>query len=115
MHKPFPSGNTHFQARASRVGALQFPSKLSRIALSLAEFSKGVHLPIVPQHGLAKYQAKRHFINQRLEGCTLAPRVREMDMRPGPEISVPVSAVVTLHPIPQRLAAKRPVVQRNLA
>src|SRR5260370_30351213 len=38
-----------------------------------------------------------------------------MDVRPGPEVAVPVSAVVPLHPVPQRLPAKGTIIQYDLA
>src|SRR5882724_8309642 len=36
-----------------------------------------------------------------------------MNVRPSPEVPVPVSAIVTLHPKAQRLPAKHPINQRN--
>src|SRR5260370_32068168 len=38
-----------------------------------------------------------------------------MDVRPGPEVAVPVSAVVPLHPVHQRLPAKGTIIQYDLA
>src|SRR5712664_2546801 len=99
MHKPFSPADIHFNACAPRIGAFQFPAELPCIAHALAEFAKAVLRLVVPEHSLAKYHAKGHLIGQRLKGGTSAPRARKMDMRPGPEMTVPVSAVVPLHPI----------------
>src|SRR5882724_11835748 len=37
-----------------------------------------------------------------------------MNVRPSPEMPVPVSTIVTLHPKAQRLPAKHLIIQRNL-
>src|SRR5260370_12695209 len=85
------------------------------MAHALAEFTERVLLPVVPEHGRANCQAKRDLIGQRLKRGTSAPRARKMDMRPGPEVAVPVSAVVPLHPVPQKLPAKGTIIQYDLA
>src|SRR5260370_13598664 len=85
------------------------------MAHALAEFTERVLLPFVPEHGLAKYQAKRHFISQRLKRGTSAPRARKMDVRPGREVAAPLPAVVPLHPVPQRVPAKGTIIQHDLA
>src|SRR5258708_4927299 len=100
MHKPFSPADIHFNACAPRIGAFQFPAELPCIAHALAEFAERVLLIFVPEHGLAKYQAKRHLIGQRLKGGTSASRAWKMDMRPGPEVAVPGSALLPPHTRP---------------
>src|SRR5260370_20995399 len=81
----------------TRIRALQFPAELSRIALALAEFAEGVLLPAMPQYGFAEHHAKRHLINQSLKLRALAPRAMKINVRPRPEMPVPVAAIVPLH------------------
>ena len=83
--------------RESEVGLSNAEGGGPRIALALAEFAEGVLLPAMPQYGFAEHHAKRHRINQRPKRRTLAPRAMKINVRPRPEMPVPVTAIVPLH------------------
>src|SRR5260370_13201830 len=115
VHQPLSSANTHLHVRPSLAGAFQFPIELPCIAHAFAKPAEAVLLFIVPQHRPAKHHANWHLIGQRLKPRAWAPPARKMDLRPRPEVPVPIPSVVPLHPLPQRLPSKGPVIQRNLA
>src|SRR5260370_2869272 len=115
MHKPLSSANIHFNSCASCVGALQFPVELSCIAHAFAEFAEGVLFPVVPKHCRAGHHAERHLIRQRLKRGAVARGVRKMDVRPAPQMAVPVSPIVPLTPLPQKPPAERAMSSRQLA
>ncbi len=51
----------------------------------------------MPQYGFAEHHAKRHLINQSLKRRASAPRAMKINVRPRPEMPVPVAAIVPLH------------------
>jgi len=74
----------------------------------------------MPEHRFAKDQPEWHLVYQRLQstrlGCARTPvRARKIGMGPGPEIAMPVSAVVPLHSESQRIAGKSFAIQHDLA
>src|SRR4029077_1778232 len=69
----------------------------------------------MPEHCCARRHAKRHLIRQRFKRGPSATRIQKMNVRPRPEIPVPVSTVMALHSKSQRLTAKYATIQHNLA
>src|ERR1700747_552650 len=76
---------------------------------------KDILAPFMPESRSPKYHPQGHLINKRFQRRTLFILVRKMQMHPRPELAVPISTIVTLHPVAQRFAAERIVVQSNLS
>src|SRR5579871_2220298 len=86
----------NFQAQAVSGGTPEGPEQLVAISHSLHQLAKFVHLAPMPQNGLAEDKSQGHFIGQGFEGAGRTLAVGKKRVRPGPEVAVPVSAVVAL-------------------
>lgn len=68
---------------------------------------------VVPKHNSSEEKAHWHLIDQRFKGAGAAAGTREVCVCPGPEITMAVAAVVTLHAKAQRRAFKMSAVEVN--
>lgn len=66
---------------------------------------------LMPQNHFSKSHPKRHVVRQSLERTRTGFMSRKVGVRPGPEIPMAISAVVSLNPESQRIAGELPPVQ----
>lgn len=115
MNQAFSSVDDGFDRRSLGIAGLKFPNQLLGIALVLAQVAENKLLLVVPKGRAAKYKTERHFVSERFQSRGAAVSSGKMHVRPSPKIAVPVTAIVALHAIAERLAAKRLAVERNFA
>jgi len=69
----------------------------------------------MPEHRFAKDQPEWHFVYQCFKGAGMCVAAGKVRVGPSPEVAMPVSAVVSLHSEPQRIARKAPAIKHDLA
>src|SRR5437764_7405841 len=69
----------------------------------------------MPEHGLAKIESERHFVDERFQSARRFAFPWEIGVRPPPEVSMSISAVMALHSESQRIACEPAPVQCDLA
>ena len=72
-------------------------------------------LAVVPEHGFAKKKPEGHVVDERLQRSRRAAGPRKIRVRPGPEIAMPVSAVMSLHAEAERIVGLTSAIKNNLA
>src|SRR5208283_479416 len=82
---------------------------------SFPQIAKNMLLPIVPEHGFAKRQSEWHLVDQSFERGCRATGAGKICVRPGPEVAMAESAVVSLHAEPESVSGKGAAVERDLA
>src|SRR5579863_3551297 len=73
-----------------------------------------VLLAVMPYYSFPKNQPEWHVINQRLQRAGGSVRPLKISVRPRPETAMPVSTVVPLHAVPQRITLRTLAVENNL-
>lgn len=92
--------------------------KLPLHCFAIAHFlqlPEDVLLPVVPEHGFAKDKAERHFVGQGFQRRRRFAVPWKVRMGPGPEVTMPVSAVMSLHTESEWITRKAPAIETNLA
>ena len=69
----------------------------------------------MPEHGLAKNESERHFVDERFQSARRFAFPSEIGVRPPPEVPMPVSAVMSLYSESQGIACEPAAIQRDLA
>ena len=102
-----------FQPKLVSTGAAEIPLHGLSVA-SFAQVPEDVLLSIVPKHSFAKDQSERHLVDQRFQSRCGVAVARKVDVRPRPEVAMPVAAVVSLQSKSQRLAVKDLAIECDL-
>jgi len=94
--------------------AAELPLQVLRVSLPFLEATEDVRFPIVPQNCLSKHQPEGHVVDQRFQRAHSSIGSKQTRMRPGPGVAMPVSTIMSLHPEPQRVPGKSPLIESDL-
>jgi hypothetical protein len=102
------------QSDSLSANRAEFPSHGFPVANGFIQTAEDMLLSIMPEYGFAKDQSERHLVNQRFQGSRGSAAPRKVRMSPRPEIAMPVSTVVSLHPEPQRVSSEATAIEHDL-
>ena len=106
---------SNFQLRSISGADTKSPLRVDSIFLDIVESAEEVRLAFVPEHGAAKDKTQRQVVAQRFERAWRCGRPVKIRMRPSPEATMPVAAIVALQAKSQWLPFEPRAVESDVS